>query len=223
MADANGNLFGVAANEGYGEVYEIAKTTSGYVSAPIVVSTFNGGDQYLGDPAGQNPQGTLYADANGDLFGTAENGGNSTYHDVSDVFGTVFEVPHSSSGYASLANAVTVFKGDGNAYNGGQATTGTDGANPSGGVIADAQGDLFGTTLSGTVFELTPPYDGTHTIVASLTEADGSLINSGLIADASGNLCLRRRIPVERMVTAQCSRSPTSRSSPPALHPGLAF
>jgi uncharacterized repeat protein (TIGR03803 family) len=77
-----------------------------------------------------------------------------------------------------------------------------DGANPQAGVIADAAGNLYGTTSyggactvntrqgCGTVYELSPSSTGwTETVIYTFTGgADGSYPNGNLIFDASGNL-----------------------------------
>ena len=70
---------------------------------------------------------------------------------------------------------------------------GFDGSTPSGGVIADAAGNLYGTTQYGgsnnlgTVFEFAA---GSHTLttLASLSNSSGAYPTSGLVLDDSGNL-----------------------------------
>jgi uncharacterized repeat protein (TIGR03803 family) len=73
---------------------------------------------------------------------------------------------------------------------------GTDGWLPEAGLITDAAGDLFGTTLQGgatgdgTVFELpfvNDSYPSTPTTLVSFNVADGSFPQAGLIADAKGD------------------------------------
>ena len=76
-----------------------------------------------------NPDGSLIADANGDLFGTTDAGGANND-------GTVFEIAKTAHGYASTPTTLVSFNG-------------TNGASPVGGLIADAHGDLFGTTEFG--------------------------------------------------------------------------
>jgi uncharacterized repeat protein (TIGR03803 family) len=80
IADAAGNLFGTAeggGSAGYGTVFEIVKTASGYASAPATLINFTGAN-------GNDPSG-LTADSAGDLFGTTVAGGP-------DNQGTVFEL-----------------------------------------------------------------------------------------------------------------------------------
>ena len=60
-------------------MFEIAKTASGYASTPTTLVSFNGSGN------GADPQGSLIADANGDLFGTTASGG-------ANGDGTVFEI-----------------------------------------------------------------------------------------------------------------------------------
>jgi uncharacterized repeat protein (TIGR03803 family) len=77
------------------------------------------------------------------------------------------------------------------------AFTGPDGAGPYlAGVILDAAGDLYGTTMvggaygDGVVFKLKPNPGGTWTenVLHSFTGADGALPRAGVIFDAAGNL-----------------------------------
>jgi uncharacterized repeat protein (TIGR03803 family) len=80
---------------------------------------------------------------------------------------------------------------------------GSNGAYPSGGLAANAAGNLYGTTASGgnsggydglgTVFELSPPANPTGTwtqitIYAFSNTGDGAIPLSGVILDSAGNL-----------------------------------
>ena len=75
---------------------------------------------------------------------------------------------------------------------------GEDGAGPTGGLLIDNAGNLYGTTKMGgtgnfcgggcgTVFKMTP--DGTITVLYNFTgQSDGARPTGALIADAAGNL-----------------------------------
>ena len=69
--------------------------------------------------------------------------------------------------------------------------TGASGQNP-GGLIRDAQGNFYGTTLLGgasslgVVFEVTPA--GTETVLYSFAGADGEYSTASLVRDSAGNL-----------------------------------
>ena len=176
IADAAGDLFGTTNGggayggiNGLGTVFEIAKTGGSYASTPITLVSFNGTN-------GSQPFAGLIADAAGDLFGTTARGG------ANDV-GTVFEIPYIDGGYASTPTTLVSFNG-------------TNGEYPNAGLIADAAGDLFGTTYSGgangdgTVFELVNNGGGSYTLttLASFTGTNGADPIAGLIADAAGDL-----------------------------------
>jgi uncharacterized repeat protein (TIGR03803 family) len=165
--DASGNLYGVTSAGGaggQGTVFELVNTGTGYSQQTL--ASFSG-------PNGASPTGTLLADANGDLFGTTQSGGASGQ-------GTVFEMVHSASGYSLQ----TLFQFN---Y--------TDGSQPTGPLIADASGDLFGTTQSGgaggsgTVFELVNTGSGyTLNTLESFDGSNGSYLYAGVVADAQGDL-----------------------------------
>jgi hypothetical protein len=174
--DAAGDLFGTTAAggsgttppSGYGAVFEIAKTPGGYASTPTTLADFNGTN-------GAEPYGTLISDAAGDLFGTTPGGGSN---------GTVFEIAKTSGGYASTLTTLVSFNG-------------ADGAYPLAGLIADAAGNLFGTTClggangDGTVFEIAKTsggYASTPTTLVSFNGTNGAGPQAGLIADAAGDL-----------------------------------
>jgi len=173
IADANGDLFGTTQAGGAnndGTVFELANTGSGYTEQ--VLHSFTGGA-----PDGANPDARLTADAKGDLFGTTQSGGANSE-------GTVFELVNTGSGYTEKV----IYS-----FTGGP----TDGAYPFAGLLADAKGDLFGTTPAGgadnvgTVFELVNTGSGyTEKTLSSFTggPTDGANPLAGLIADANGDL-----------------------------------
>jgi hypothetical protein len=99
--------------------------------------------KFTGPPDGENPQGALVADANGNLYGTAVFGGSCTVS-VKGC-GIVFELsPPAVPGGDWTETILYSFTG------------GSDGAAPSGTLIFDKQGNLYGTRDGG-IFELSPP------------------------------------------------------------------
>jgi hypothetical protein len=184
IADASGNLFGTASwgglicgylnNSGScGTVFEFGKdasTSSGYASTPTILAKFNLTN-------GAAPEAGLIFDAKGNLFGGTTAGGGAPGCSC----GTVFEIARdagTSSGYASTPIVL--------------ASLGT----PRGSLIADAVGNLFGTTVGGgtyggTVFEIAKTasgYASTPTTLVNFNGTDGAAPYSSLIADAKGNL-----------------------------------
>ncbi len=136
--DASGDLFGTTYDGGYllstydggadgdGTVFELVNNGSGSYTF-TTLTNFNGTDGY-------GPQG-LIIDAAGDLFGMTQQGGlygqGGTVYEAG--YGTVFEVPHSGGSYASTPTTLVNFNLGAGEY-------------PVGGLIANAAGDLFGTS-----------------------------------------------------------------------------
>jgi uncharacterized repeat protein (TIGR03803 family) len=155
IADAAGDLLGETGGGGaanVGTVYEIAKTEAGYADTPTTLVSFDLADGGL-------PQGGLILDAEGNLFGTTSNGGAGRH-------GTVFEIARTQGGYAGAPSILFNFKNGRGRY-------------PSGALIADAAGDLFGTTDlggangDGTVFEI--KHSGFATSSDPLTSTDAGV------------------------------------------------
>ena len=118
----------------------------------LVVYPFTGGND------GGGPIGPLTFDANGNIYGTAFNGGT---HGA----GVVYKL---SPNHLTRGWTETVLY----SFQGTPFGTSADGANPNGGVIFGANGNLYGTTQfggegqgggcgCGTAFELTPNANGT--------------------------------------------------------------
>lgn len=125
---------------------------------------------------GMNPSGDLVFDQQGNIYGTAVEGGNPCY-----VCGVIFELTRSGGSWSE-----TVL------YN----FPGTTLANPQSGVIFDASGNLYGTAgcrdncYSGGAFELTP--SGGGWTEKNLYEFDysypGDAVPGGLVMDPMGHL-----------------------------------
>ncbi len=179
IADSSGDLLGTTAfglPSNYGEVFEIPKTTTGYATTPTVLFTFNTGDN-------AQPYAGLLADSSGNLFGTTAGLGVIS-GELSTGNGAVFEIANTTNGYATTPTVLFNFD---NAH----------GEQPYGNLIADSNGDLFGTTTrggssgDGTVFEIvntSAGYATTPTVLVSFDGTNGANPQAGLLADSSGNL-----------------------------------
>jgi uncharacterized repeat protein (TIGR03803 family) len=173
VRDAAGDLFGTTLRGGtfgFGTVFEIPYVDGSYASTPIVLVSFNGSD-------GFTPQAGLIVDPAGDLFGTTTGGG--TRGD-----GIAFEIPDIHGVYANTPTTLASF-------------TFSNGDAPRAGLLADAAGDLFGTTEfggtsdDGTVFEITKTggtYADSPTTLVSFNGSNGNQPLSGLIMDGAGDL-----------------------------------
>jgi uncharacterized repeat protein (TIGR03803 family) len=158
--------------------------TSARATAQVekIVHTFGSNGE-----GGGGPSGNLIFDASGNLYGT-------TLYYGTYFYGTVFELtPQPGGGWTEKVL---------HSFNG------KDGWKPSGGLIFDAAGNLYGTTQQGgtglcfdhnriptgcgTVFELSPQSDGTWTFTTlhnfNNDGTDGVGPFAGLIFDHAGNL-----------------------------------
>lgn len=183
LADTAGNLYGVTSAGGtasLGLVFELTPgASSGGARTEKVLYNFQGGTA-----DGASPQTvTLLRDSKGYLYGTTEFGGA---YGSNTTGGTVFELIPGTGG--TWTEKVIYSFG-----------SGTDGKQPMSGVVMDAAGNLYGTTIAGgqygdgTVFELSPAAGGTFTekLLYSFQSAngvDGAQPNAPLILDARGNL-----------------------------------
>ena len=173
IIDDSGNLYGTTYRGGIhnsGTAFELSPQQGGSWTETVLHS-------FGHDSDGITPDANLTIDAAGNLYGTTYNGG---IHGR----GIAFELtPREGGGWTE-----TVLHSFGN---------GSDGANPYAGLIIDANGNLYGTTLAGgihtagTAFELSPRQGGgwTETILHSFGNGtDGNSPYAGLIFDAAGNL-----------------------------------
>jgi uncharacterized repeat protein (TIGR03803 family) len=167
IADASGNLYGTTEFGGavsYPGGTVFKVTPTG---SETVLYSFTGGSD------GSLPNAGLIADAAGNLYGMTNAGGVVC---IGIGCGVVFEV--TPSGTETVLHRFTF----------------GDGATPvAGSLIADAAGNLYGTTSAGgtgnqgTVFQLMP--SGTLTVLYTFTGgSDGAAPSAGLIADGVGNL-----------------------------------
>lgn len=163
IRDKAGNLMGVTSEGGrlgYGTIFKVEST-----GAETVLHAFDESD-------GEAPLGGLLQ--NGEyLYGTTSTAGESGCFSC----GTVFKLD-------KAGNFTVVYNFSG----------GSDGGRPTGNLVHDAAGILYGTTVYGgtfgygTVFKLDPT-TGQETVLYSFTGGvDGLFPSSGVILDAAGNL-----------------------------------
>ena len=178
IADSQGNLYGTTAGGGTynnGTIFKVAPDNT-----ETVLHSFENA------PDGEGPGGSLLMDGQGNFFGTTRYGGRRPAGQ-----GTVFKMAPSG--------AVTVL------YSFCVGSNCRDGAVPSGGLIADGQGNLYGTTVNGgkqgpsctgyhstcgTIFKLAA--DGTQTTLYTFCShkncKDGANPVGRPISDNQGNL-----------------------------------
>lgn len=136
--DTVGNLYGTTLNggsAGLGTVFELSPNSDGTWSE-TVLHEFQGGSD------GSYPIGPVTLDTSGNLYGTTDDGGPNNA-------GTVYKLSPSSGGKWTETILHTF-------------TGGSDGSGPTGALVLDNAGNLFGATGfagsngGGTAFEITP-------------------------------------------------------------------
>ena len=166
IMDAAGNLYGTTLQGGafgLGVVFKLDP-----LGNEMVLHSF------AGSPDGAIPFAGLVMDAAGNLYGTTSVGGasSSVLHGVPGL-GTVFKID-------PAGNETVLYS-----------FSGPDGDYPTGSLIMDAAGNLYGTTSGGGACGLIFKLDssGNETVLYYFTcGADGSVPESALIMDAAGNL-----------------------------------
>jgi uncharacterized repeat protein (TIGR03803 family) len=187
LLDARGNLYGLTSagggpssvcRYGCGTAFELKPTASGRWVGKVLHNF----SRNIND--GHYPYAGLIFDRAGNLYGsTLEGGGTGRYNR-----GMVFELTPIAGSNGKWTEKVL--------YNFNEQVV--DGINPSGTLVFDASGNLYGGTLSGgsngqgTVFELTPTASGpwTETVLHGFGSSgtNGANPNAGLIFDPAGNL-----------------------------------
>lgn len=175
VEDKKGNLYGTTtygggsgcSGAGCGIVYKVASN-----GTESVLYTFTGGSD------GGQPNGNLFADKVGDLYGTTAQGGYTGGLCYSVGCGTVFKLRR--DGTETVLYAFT---------------SGNDGQSPNGGLIADKSGNFYGTTQlggsydTGTIFKLAA--NGTETVLyafdANYSAGVGGPM-AGVTRDGAGDL-----------------------------------
>ncbi len=212
IGDAKGNLYGTTSQGGkskFGSVFQI--TPAGKEK---IIYSFTGGAD------GSIPFAGVIQDAKGNLYGAALEGGTSGVGTIYSVTlagkqKVLYTFSGGADGALPYCQLVRDSKGNfygttlgGGSIGGGTVfevtpagkekvlynfAGGTDGAQPYGGVIRDAKGNLYGTTSiggtggAGTVFKVSP--SGKEKVLYNFTGgADGGTPFDALVQDAKGNL-----------------------------------
>jgi uncharacterized repeat protein (TIGR03803 family) len=177
LFDSAGNLYGTTESGGlgFGVVFKLIPTRDGKWEEKVLHA-------FTGKRDGASPSCTLILDAAGNIHGTAPWGGDLSC-DAPNGCGVVFELLRSSGGKWKQ-KVLHVF-------------TGRNSSSPNGGLVFDANGNLYGSTYgggtsnSGIVFELTPQSDGKwkETVLRAFSGGrDGNGPNGDLLFDTAGNL-----------------------------------
>jgi uncharacterized repeat protein (TIGR03803 family) len=157
-----------ACNDAYGTTQYGGSYGSGAVFKVTTAGNETVEYSFDGAASGAYPNGGLVRDVEGNLYGTAYQGGAYNY-------GTIFKI-------TALGQFTVLYSFPG----------GVAGANPYANLNLDQQGNIFGVTYTGgahnfgTIFKLDA--SGNETVLHSFGEEGYGIHPSGLIIDASGNL-----------------------------------
>lgn len=184
LDSTNGSLFGTTQNggaNGYGNVFQLSPTASGWVYADLY--------DFTGGTDGAYPNGGL-AGGTGDLFGTTQGGGTGT---GTSGGGVLFELRQVIAGNPYTLFIQHTFAGPI-----------SDGSAPGAGLYRDATGTLWGTTMYGgpfrlhfvtygTIFKLYPDprivHEWHYAVVYDFAgEPDGAYPQGLLTGDLAGNV-----------------------------------
>lgn len=171
ILDRAGNLYGVATVGGAnndGVAFEVVRGQTGWTLVPLY--------SFKDQPDGALPYGGLIFDKAGNLYGTTYYAGT---HDV----GTVYRLTHSNGQWTE--RVIYNFKG------------GSDGSSPISTLVADAAGNLYGTTSDGgsgcacgVIFKLAHNTNGTWTESVEYRFPGAPYAGfsyNGMVADSAGN------------------------------------
>jgi uncharacterized repeat protein (TIGR03803 family) len=168
IRDAAGNLYGTTSSGGRsneGTVFKI--NNSGRES---VIYAFTGGTD------GGEPTANVIRDVKGTLYGTTTNGGIRSCDTPTSGCGTVFKID--STGKETVLYAFGKIANDGEF--------------PSGNLVMDSSGNLYGTTdiggdfIEGTLFKVDP--SGTETLLHSFNPTTGDGMGPNSLSFAPGGI-----------------------------------
>jgi uncharacterized repeat protein (TIGR03803 family) len=177
MFDAAGNLYGTTTyggnygcTLGCGTVFKLTPTPHGPWKESLL-HQFSGAD-------GSAPVAGLAADRQGNLYGSASQGGSSK---CLPGCGVIFKLHPAGGGWK--VTVIHLFEH-------------TDGDNPSGAMAFDGAGNLYGTTGTGgsgdggVVFKLAPGAHGkwNYSVLHEFTNGQDGILPNGVTMDKAGNL-----------------------------------
>ena len=181
--DTQGNLYGETQDA---EIYELTPNTGGAWTETTLWT-------FTGDSGGSDPYGGLTFDRDGNLYGAAKTSGDLKCNVGGVGCGLIFKLTHNSSGQWT-EHVLYTFQNPSN------------GAQPWGPLVFDANGNLYGTTYyggdtscydgflagCGVVFELSHGSSGSwvENVLFTFTQQPYTLAHpiSGVILDTNGNL-----------------------------------
>lgn len=175
--DRVGNLYGTAhlgGNGSAGTVFKLKRNGSGWTLIPLYEFSGQGG-------GGANPSSGVIFGPDGSLYGTASTGGSG--------FGTVYKLqpPPSACKTSVCYWTETVLY---------RFAAGLDGHQPTGNLIFDPAGNIYGTTQAGGAFNYGSVFklassggNWTESVLYSFASGqDGNQPTDGVVIDSAGNL-----------------------------------
>ncbi len=174
--DAAGNIFGLAPNStGQQTVFELSPNGEGGWNSTVIYT-------FPTIPKGDNFSSPLAIDKAGNFYGTM----SESSERGKPVYGSVYKLLLLNSEWTKQT-IYSFLASDSEA----------EGNEPTGGLVLDSLGNIYGTTLhggannEGAVFELSPPLSGLlykEKVLWSFNGTDGGQPNGALIFDGTGNL-----------------------------------
>jgi len=177
--DSAGNIFGLGASDqtGQKQIFELSPNGKGGWNSSVLYTFTNG--------PSENPiWSPVVLDQAGNIYGTWT-GWYNVYRGPQTFSGTVYKITLGKTGWTE--QVLFFFEPN---------DSESEGNGPAGGLIFDANGNIYGTTIQGgtnnlgTVFELVPGTNENYTekVLWNFTGTDGSDPYAGVILDSSDNL-----------------------------------
>ena len=167
--DAAGNIFGEAIDGAGPAIFELSPNGEGGWNTTVIYTLGTSGSTVWSGPA---------LDQAGNIYGTSQAAGAKGN-------GTVYKLTSGDAGWTKSVLFTFTY-----------ANSALDGFSPSGGLVLDESGNIYGTTIEGgmydlgTVFELVPVGKGKYTerVLWNFSGADGSKPSGGVTLDGVRSL-----------------------------------